>query len=347
MAIVSTTLELYKSATVTGSPVKTINEQGSPAQVSLGAVSAGAQDALYPGSQYCVRARCTNDQAYTSDWTAARAFKTLISITWPETLGGATDVNLVQVNGEWTLNIGDITVDATGTDDGATAGTICYNGTDMSLGAVYVYVNNTNNIGTAVRFTTDAQGVGQGYSITNAALTAVGAQFSFQENSTYYVWLGVTDDAQDATRTYNTAVQTVSTGYAIPVVTISNPTHTYNSVGATVAVSSSEQITSVVAKLQATGGGTTYVKNLSTSSPQTVSFQNGDTDANSATVQIDPNTTYRLTIYAMTATYNTEGTAGTAYTLITTDSQAVSTIAITSVDNITPFAASVNLTYGS
>ena len=343
--ITSTTLEVYKGTSVIpGNLYLQKTEQGSPASISIGSLSLGGNDCLMPGSQYSVRARCTNSESYTSDWTALYPFKSLIAISWAERPGtGQPDVGLNQNSGEWRLYVGDYTVYDDGSEDGSTSGVIAYDTNAMSLDAVYVYVGTTNNISSAVRLTTDAQAIGQGYYVNNSMLSQAGAQFTFQGNSTYYVWLGVTDDAQTASRTYTTSSVSVTSGAAAPVVTITNPTHTYNSVGATVNATSSETISSITATLTPTGGGTIYTKNLSTSSPQTVTFADGDTDAGGNTVSITPNTEYRLTIAVVTPSHPST----TASTNITTDAQAVSTLAITSITNVTPSSATVNLTYGS
>lgn len=344
VTITSTELEVYKGTTVVvGNRVQQKTESGSPATVNIGNASMGDTNALYPGTQYSVRARCTNSESYTSDWTSLYPFKTLISIAWAENQGGNPDVTLHQINGEWHLGVGDYTVIDDGTDDGTTAGSICYDSNAMSLDAIYVYVNTTNNFSTAVRLTSDAQAMGQGYTITNTMLSAAGAQFTLQENSTYYVWLGVTDDAQTAARTYTTSSASVTSGYAAPVISLTNPTHTYNSVGVTATITSTETLTSVTATVVPTGGGTTYTLAGSTSSPQTFTFTDGATDANGNTIVINPSTEYRLTVTVVTPTHPSTSN----YTNITTDSQAVSSIAITSITNVTPASATVNLTYGS
>lgn len=344
--ITSTTLEVYKGTTVVpGNLYLQKTEQGSPASISIGSLSLGGNDCLMPGSQYSVRARCTNSESYTSDWTALYPFKSLISISWAERPGaiGQPDVSLNQNSGEWRLYVGDYTVYDDGTEDGTDAGVIAYDSNAMSLDAVYVYVGTTNNISSAVRLTTDILNFEHDYFVNNSMLSQAGAQFTFQENTTYYVWLGVTDDTTDANRTYTTSSASVASGAAAPVIDITNPTHTYNSVGATVNVTSSETISSITATLTPAGGGTTYTKNLSTASPQTVTFANGDTDAGGNTVTIASNTEYRLTITVATSSHPSTS----AFRNITTDAQAVSTIAINSVSNISPSGATVNLVYGS
>lgn len=345
VTITSTELEVYKGTTVVvGNRVQQKTEVGSPATVNIGNASMGDTNALYPGSQYSVRARCTNSESYTSDWTTLYPFKTLISIKWAENGGGNPDVTLYQAGGEWRLGIGQYSSIDDGSDDGSTAGTICYDSNIMSVDAAYVYVNTTNNLSTAVRLVTDEQELTQtSYYVTNSMLSAAGAQFTLQENSTYYVWLGITDDAQTASRTYTTSVATATSGYAAPAISLTNPTHTYNSAGVTATITSSETLSSVTATIVPTGGGTTYTLAGSTSSPQTFTFTDGATDANGNTIVINPSTEYRLTVTVVTPTHPSTSN----YTNITTDSQAVSSIAITSITNISPSSATVNLTYGS
>lgn len=350
VTITSTQIQVYKGLTATGSPAVDTTEQGSPASVIVGNATLGGQGALLPGNQYCARARCTNSESYTSDWTSLRNFQTLASISFPEISGtGNVDLNIRQVAGVWNLLLGDVTAEGDGTYDGTDAGTICYDSSVMSIARVYVSIADTsgqNPGGESLHVTTfytDLQGIGQGYSISETAMTSHGAQFNFEGNHTYYVWLGVTDNVSDPSRTYWTAAQAVSTAIAQPVISITNPTHTYDSVGATVNVTTTETITSVTATIRPSGGGTTYTKNLSTASPQTVTFTDGETDSLGATVQINPSTTYTVTIEVVTPQH----ASTTASVQITTDSQAVSSIAITNITGITPSAATVVLTYGS
>lgn len=343
--IVSTTLEVYKGTTVTpGNLLATLVESGSPASVVLDGTSL-SPSSLMPGCQYSVRAKVLNDEQYESPFTALRNFITQVAINWPEEQVGMNvvkDVHMQFSGGRWVLVLGDMDVKDDGTYEDE-AGYICYDTSAVTAANIRVrmYVNNVNNFNTAVYKEFDLGDL-PGFAIANNELPGLGAQFSFQENTTYYVWIAVTDNTSDATRLYvNPSGATAATAYAPPVVTLSNPTHTYNSVGAVVSAQSSEQITGVQVRCVDTGGGTIFVKNLTaTSQPQSFTFTNGDIDANGNTVVINDNTTYRVTATVTTATQNAQ-----SFIDITTDQQAVSSVAITGVTT-TPTSATVAITYG-
>ena len=75
--ITSTEIKVYEGATTSGTQVgSTITVQGSPSSVNLDIST--LSDNLVPGSQYCVVARCTNSDSYTTAWTTPYPFKTLI-----------------------------------------------------------------------------------------------------------------------------------------------------------------------------------------------------------------------------------------------------------------------------
>lgn len=342
--ITITELEVYSGTSVVlANRWQQITEQGAPLDINIGNVIMGELDCLYPGSRYSARARCTNSGGYTSEWTPLYPFKTLISIKWAENLGGQPNITLNQVNGEWHLGIGDYDIINDGSDDGSSAGTISYNTNVTSPSAIYVYVNTSNDLSTAVRLVTDEQDIRHDYNVTNTMLAASGAQFSFQENQTYYVWLGITDDTQDPYRTYVTESASVSSGVGEPVIILYYPTHTYESVGITADIQTNETITSVIATLTPIGGGTTYTLTGSTSSTQTFNFTNGNTDSNGNTISISPNTTYRLTVTVATPIFPSTS----EYEDITTDRQPGESLTVVSVTNIGQTSATVNLFYGS
>ena len=86
--IVQTELEVYSgTSAIAGNLLKALTLQNSPASVVLDGTSL-SPSFLMPGCQYSVRARVTNDESYTSDWTALRNFITQVAINWPETLVG-------------------------------------------------------------------------------------------------------------------------------------------------------------------------------------------------------------------------------------------------------------------
>lgn len=340
--IVTTELEVYKgTSAIQQNRIGQITEQGSPASVTLDSnnLTGGG---IMPGCQYSVRARVTNDEQYTSDWTALRNFISQVAINWPELQGGVKDVHMQFSGGRWVLVLGDMDVK----DDGSysdEAGYICYDANAVTAANIRVrmYVNNVNNFNTAVYKEFDLDDL-PGFIIANNELPGLGASFSFQENTTYYVWIAVTDNTSDATRLYvNPSRTTAATTYAPPVVTLGNPTHTYNSVGATASWSTNETVTGVVARCVDTGGGTIYEKNITGNSPQSILFTDGDVDANGNTVVINDNTTYRITVIVSTTSQT-----GQTYTDITTDQQSVSSVAITGVET-TPTSALVHITYGT
>lgn len=340
--IITTELEVYKGTSVIpGNLIKALTEQGSPASVILDDTSLDP-GYLMPGCQYSVRARVTNDEQYTSDWTSLRNFITQVAINWPELQGGVKDIHMQYSGGRWVLVLGDMDVHDDGTYEDE-AGYICYDASAVTAANIRVrmYVNNVNNFNTAVYKEFDLNNL-PSFTIANNELPGLGAQFSFQENTTYYVWIAVTDNTSDVTRLYvNPSGATASTAYAPPVVTLSNPTHTYNSVGAVVSAQSSEQITGVQVRCVDLGGGTIFVKNLSaTTQPQSFTFTDGDIDANGNTVVINDNTTYRVSAFVTTATQT-----ASSYIDITTDQQAVSSVAISGV-TVTPTSATVAITYG-
>lgn len=355
VTIVSTQVQVYPGNTATGTAAYDQTLSNSPAQVVVGNVNLGDTGALMPGSQYCARARCTNSEAYTSDWTALRMFKTLASISFAERQGGVKDVSFTQnqITGNWELHFGDIVSQSGGDYDGSDAGTACWDANVMSIAKVFVSIADiaSQNPGQSTAHVTTIQVNPadildyQDFTVTQQMMTQAGSQFQFEESHTYYVWLGITDDLQNATRTYWTSSVQVATAVARPVITLSNPTHTYNSVGITASVASSETISSIVATCKDANDSLApvFTKTLSTSSPQTVTFTDGDTDSNGATVVINSGVTYSVTITVATPTYPSTS----ENTTITTDQQTVSTIAITSIDGITPSSAAINLAYGS
>lgn len=305
--ITQTEVEVYTGTShSTGTIVGTkITQSGGPASVNLNLSTLGVN--LLPGMQYCVRARCTNSEEYTTDWTVDYAFKTLILAEIVSVTGGHSNIHPTLM---FTYDTHALTVSDCG-----------------------VYVS-TNASGTnAQQYSAgDEQTAGQGWDIP------------LTENTTYYVIPYVLDDLGREYRGDWSDAETVSTGYADPTVTISNVTTTYNNVSGNVTVTTNATLSSVVLKIQATGGGTEYTKTLTAQTGvQAWSVTNGDLDDTSATIVINPSTEYRVTIMAT----DNGGQHGTATAIATTAAQSGATIAITSVSNITPSSAVVNLTYGT
>ena len=172
------------------------------------------------------------------------------------------------------------------------------------------------------------------------------------EHTTYYLVPFATDtDGRTYIGDWADAEQ-ITTPYNAPVVTISNLATTYNSITGNVNVSTSDStVTNVYLEIRASGGGTVWVKNLSNAKGvQTFTITNGDTADSSTpsgqlTITLNPSTEYQIRVYATNGELS--GCTGNGYATATTAQQQTSTIAITSVTNITPTSAVVNLSYGT
>lgn len=305
--ITQTQIEVYLGASGAGAKVgNTITKQGSPATVNLNSTELGV--ALSAGTQYSVKARCTNSDSVTSDWTAFYNFKTLIFAELLSCGGGNASIS---PEGQLTYNSNDIAVDSCG-----------------------VYISTNASGANAVKYTASGeQEFGQGWTITGLT-----------ENTTYYVVPWVKDNLNREFVGDWSEAETVNTGYAVPTVTISNVTTTTDTINGNVTISTNDTLASAYIDLWPTGGQTHYRINLSnTTGLQTFSISNGDTDAQGNTISIQPSTEYRITVYAT----NTSGGVGSDIATCTTAQAIPSTIAITGVDNITPSSAVVSLSYGS
>lgn len=307
--ITQTTLQVFAGTTASGTQVgNNVVVQGSPATVTLDSTALGV--ALSAGEQYCVRAKCINDEQYETDYTAVYPFKTLIYAEITNITGGSGTI--------------------------APELTFTYNNQVLTNSECGVYVStNASGSNSQKIAASDEQEAGQGWTITGLA-----------ENTTYYVIPYVVDDLGREYKGAWAEAETANTGYNAPTVTISNTATTYNSVSGNLSVTTNDTLSSVYIDLWATGGGTHYhINKTATTGNQNFTITNGDTDNSSTpqTIVINPNTEYRITVYAS----NTHGGTGNAQATVTTASQATETIAITSITGITPFAATVNLSYGS
>lgn len=307
--ITQTTLQVFAGTTASGTQVgNNVVVQGSPATVTLDSTALGV--ALSAGEQYCVRAKCINDEQYETDYTAVYPFKTLIYAEITNITGGSGIIS-PELTFKYNRNV------LTNSECG-----------------VYVSTNASGTNATKIA-ASDEQQAGQGWEIT-----------SLSENTTYYVIPYVVDDLGREYKGAWAEAETVSTGYNAPTVTITNTATTYNSVSGNLSVTTNDTVSSVYIDLWATGGGTHYrINKTATTGNQNFTITNGDTDNSSTpqTIVINPNTEYRITVYAA----NTHGGTGSAQATVTTASQSTATIAITSITGVTPFAATVNLSYGS
>lgn len=307
--ITQITLQVFSGTTASGTQVgSNIVVQGSPSTVTLDNTTLGAY--LTAGEQYCVRAKCINDEQYETPYTNVYPFKTLIY---------AEIITLDGGNGKLYPEL-----------------SFTYNNQVLTVTECGVYVS-TNASGTNSQkiAANDQQEAEQGWEITGLT-----------ENTTYYVIPYVIDDDGREYKGEWTNAETASTGYRTPVVTLisQNITTTYNSISGPFGVTSNDTLSSVYMTLQASGGGTEYRFNKTASAgTQYFTITDGDTDSNGVTVAINPSTEYRIKVYAT----NTSGGTGSAQATATTASQSTETIAITSVTNVTPTSATVNLSYGN
>ncbi|MBR3467155.1 MAG: hypothetical protein IKH15_08065 [Bacteroidales bacterium] len=303
--IISTSVQVYSGTTATTQVGQTITVQGSPASVALDVSTLGV--ALSPGSQYCTRAQCSNDEQYTTPWTAPYPFKTLILAEFSEITGGC----------------GNISPEMLFTYDSSVL--------SVSECGIYVSTNASGSNPTKIA-ASDEQQAGQGWEID-----------TLNENTTYYCIPFVTDsDGRTYMAPWSDA-ESVNTSYRAPVISIANVATTYNSVSANASISTNDTLQGARVTLQAVGGGPVYTKNLTASTgTQNFTFTDGETDAGGQTVSVQPNMQYRLVVYGQ----NTSGCSGSGTGTATTPPQAEASIAITSVTNITPVSAQVNLSYG-
>ena len=306
--IVSTEIKCFAGTTTSGTQVgSTITDStsGGPASVNLNSSTLGT--ALTPGEQYCVVARCTNDESYTSDWTQPYPFKTLI-LAEIDTLTGGSGILAPEM-------------------------LFTYNSNVISVQSCGIYVSTNASGSNATKITAaDEQEAEQGWSIS-----------SLSENTTYYCIPFVVDDLGREYAGDWANAETANTGYAAPTVTISNTATTYNSISGTLSVSTNDTLSSVYIDLWETGGQTHYrINKTATTGNQSFTITNGDTDSNGVTIVIAANTEYRITVYAT----NTGGATGSANATVTTAQQATETISITGIQDVTPTSAVVSLSYG-
>lgn len=307
--IVSTSVRVYSGTSTAGSQVgNTITEQGSPATVALDLATLGV--ALQPGHQYCVQASCTNNEQYTAT-SQEYLFRTLIFTELLNLTASRTTITATQ----------DFDYDTTD------------HNISISECGVYISTNASGSSATRVVCSGGAQDAGQGWDIPG-----------LNENTRYYVLPFVVDDlSREYKGAWSHDAESVVTGYAAPTVTISNVSTTWNSVSGNVAVTTNDTVSSVILTIEPASGGNPQTKTLTAQTAlQTWSITSGDLDDSSNPITINPSTTYRVTITATTASSDT----GSGATTATTAAQTTATIAITSIDNIGPFGARVNLSYG-
>lgn len=306
--IISTEIKVYEGTTTAGQQVgNTITDStsGGPSSVNLNYSTLGAY--LNAGDQYCVVARCTNDESYTSDWTSPYPFKTLILAELDTLTGG---VGMLSPEMSFT-----------------------YNSNVLSISDCGVYVSTSASGSNAQKISaSDPQEAGQGWQITG-----------LNENTTYYVIPFVVDDLGREYKDEWSNAESANTGYLVPTVTVTNLATTYNSISGNLSVSTADTLSSVWIDIAATGGGPHYrVNKTATTGTQTFSITDGDLDYQGNPISIASSTEYRIVVYAT----NTSGGTGNGQGIATTAAQSQATISITGVTNITPTSAVVNLSYG-
>lgn len=307
--IVSTSVSIYAGITDSGTQVgNTITVQGSPANVTINSSTLGV--ALQPGHQYCAVASCVNSDNYPAS-TQPYAFKTLILAEIVTITGGNASLYPEM--------------------------SFTYDNNVISVSECGVYLSTNSSGSSAVKYTATngQQEAEQGWTITGLT-----------ENTTYYAIPYVIDDLGREYRGDWADADTVSSGYANPTVTISNVATTYNSVSGNLSVSTNDTLSSVYIEFGPTGGGPVYKINKNTTTgTQTFTITDGDYDDSAVPqeIHINQSTEYRIRVYAT----NSHGGTGDAQATVTTQQQATSTIAITSITGITPTSAVVNLAFGS
>ena len=304
--ITQTEVKVYQGTTTSGSQVgSTITKVGSPSSVNLDTTELGV--ALQAGRQYCAVARCTNSDGYTTDWTAAYPFKTLI---------------LAEIN------------DLQGGNGAISPEILCtYDGQVISVASCGVYLSTNASGAGATKYSTDEQDAAQGWIINGLT-----------ENTTYYAVPFVIDNLNREYVGDWSEADSANTSYAAPTVTVTNLVATSSSISGNLNVSTNDTLSSVYIDVWNTGGSTHYrINKTATTGQQSFTVSNGDLDQSGATIVISPSTEYRITVYAV----NTSGATGSGQATVTTASQVTSTISITGIGTITPTSAVASLTYGT
>lgn len=318
--ITSTELEVYTGTTSSGGSLvgTKITRQGSPDSICMNSDPTSLGVDLAPGTQYCCRARCSNSDQYTTDWTADHTFRTLILAELDSVTVGCESVNVV----------GDLT----------------YDHQDPNIGVTQcgLYVSTAAGGTNPTKITIPEQSFddAQGYDIT-----------TLNEHTTYYAVPFVLDqDNREYVGEWVNA-ETFTTKYNAPVITISNVATTYNSITGNINIASSDStVTNVHLTIVASGGGTAWELDLTNAKgTQTFSIVNGDTADSSTpagqnTIVINPSTTYNIRVYATNG--ETGGCTGNYLVTATTTQQEQSEIDIINFTNVGTTSACASMWYG-
>lgn len=305
--ITYTRAKVYSDTTGTTQVGQTIEVTGSPSTITMDSSTLGVK--LNPGSQYSVSVQCTNDEGYTTAWTSPYPYKTLILASWQSFTGGKGAVS---------------------------PSILCtYTAGVLSVNEVGVYLSTNASGANAVKYSADDEETAEkGWVIKGLT-----------ENTTYYAVPYVVDDlGREYTGDWSEAKQ-ANTGYAVPVVTISDVATTYKSISGNVLVTTNDTLQSVRLSIIPTGGGGNYqYKTLTaTTGTQSWSIANGDLDDTGKAITVNPSTEYKIAVEAV----DVNGGSTTAQVTATTAAQTTVTIAITGVTKVTPTSAVVNLSYGA
>lgn len=308
--ITQTTLQLYKGVDANGQKVGNDivdTTAGGPTTINLNYETLGAH--IDAGDQYFVRAKALNDEGYESEWGEPGSYQTFKTKILAE---------IITISG----SNGNLYVELA----------LTYNNQVLSVQDCGVYVSTTAGGTNEQRISVgDLENIGQ-WTIT-----------TLEENTTYYVIPFVRDNEEREYRPEWSEAEQVNTGYAAPVVNISNIETTYNSLSGNVTVTTSDTLQSVKLSIIPAGGGSyQYITLNAQTGTQQWSITNGDTDDNDNPITINPSTEYRIAVNAV----NVSGGSGSDEKTATTEQQATSTITITSVVPSTT-SATVNLDYNT
>ena len=313
VTITDTYLEVHVGTTASGNLVGSqVHKIGQVPTINLDETELGVD--LNPGTRYCAIAKCKNSENVESAWCEPKPFQTKI----------LAELTRVDVNCGGSLTA---------------TGTLTYDTLDNVVQVMHCGIRFSKNSDGSNYTEADD---GDGRDFTSQGMQAGS---NLDEHTTYYVIPFATDQLGQTYAPLWTYATTVTTLYNAPTITPQGTTHAYDRVGITVTLNSSDNLKSNYCYVEVgTSGGTTYKKLLSTSKnvSQTITFINGETDANGNQIVINSNTLYTIKVTA----YNNE-TNGchSTYTTSETTDPVQNTIYIDYFDEITPTSARAHLVY--
>lgn len=288
--IVRSDVKIFSDSAMTTQVGNTITTNSDATAIIADYTSLGVN--LAPGTNYWASARCTNSESYTSPWTSAFNFKTLI---------------LVQ-------SVGQPSAGATviGMDCRATYGSA------VSPSELGYYISESANGANATRVVARDEQQWEQFDITGLT-----------EHTLYYIIPFVVDNLNREYHPDWSAADDVMTSYSRATITFAGIQTTHNSISPTVSITSTTSITAGFVTIQAQGG-TQYKLNLTNNTgSQTVTFTDGATDANGNTIAILPSTTY--TVVASVTNSGGTNTANTTATTAATPTSEISISSITNI----------------